>query len=276
MIKVIIFDLDGVLVDARELHYEALNRALNKYDCTITRDEHLSTYDGLPTTKKLKLLTKNKGLLPKKYDDIWKDKQMQTREIIDQEFTYDERLRGMLSRLKKDGYRICVCSNSIRETTKMMLIRRGFMEHIEFLISNQDVMLPKPNPEMFLKAMIKFGVGPKECVIVEDSHFGRQAAFESGGHLCAVESTEQVSYEHIRKSIDKSSEKNGFGAFIPKWQGGDLQIVIPMAGAGKSFQRAGYNFPKFLVDIAGKPMIQWVTENINAEAKYIFIPEFNS
>jgi HAD superfamily hydrolase (TIGR01509 family) len=271
MIKTIIFDLDGVLVDARELHYEALNRALQKYECTITRDEHLSTYDGLPTTKKLKLLTKNKGLSPKIYDDIWKDKQTQTREIIDKEFTYDERLRGILSRLKKDGYRICVCSNSIRETTKMMLIRRGFMEHIDFLISNQDVMLPKPNPEMFLRAMVKMGVGPKECIIVEDSHVGRQAAFESGGHLCAVENTEQVTYEHIKESIDKSSEKNGYGAFGPKWQGGDLQIVIPMAGAGKSFKRAGYKFPKFLVDIAGKPMVQWVTENINAEAKYIFI-----
>jgi HAD superfamily hydrolase (TIGR01509 family) len=271
MIKLIIFDLDGVLVDARELHYEALNRALQKYECTITRDEHLSTYDGLPTTKKLKLLTKNKGLSPEIYDDIWKDKQTQTREIIDKEFTFDERVRGILSRLKQDGYNICVCSNSIRETTKMMLIRRGFMEYIEFIISNQDVMLSKPNPEMFLKAMIKIGVGPKECVIVEDSHVGRQAAFESGGYLCAVENTDQVSYERIKSTIDDASNKNGSNTYIPKWQGGDLQIVIPMAGAGKSFQKAGYKFPKFLIDIAGKPMIQWVTENINAEAKYIFI-----
>jgi len=83
MIKGIIFDLDGVLVDARELHYEALNRALESYQCTITRDEHLSTYDGLPTKKKLQLLTENKGLSPDVYNDIWKDKQAQTREIID-------------------------------------------------------------------------------------------------------------------------------------------------------------------------------------------------
>ena len=271
MIKAIIFDLDGVLVDARELHYEALNRALATYDCTITRDEHLSTYDGLPTNRKLKLLTENKGLSPDVYDAVWKDKQFQTREIIDKEFSYDERIRGILSRLKKDGYMICVCSNSIRETTKMMLIRKGFMEYMEFLISNQDVRLSKPNPEMFLRAMVKMGVGPKECIIVEDSHYGRQAAFEAGAHLCAVENVEQVTYEHIKIMIDKASEKNGFGAFTPKWQGGDLQIVIPMAGEGKSFQKAGFKFPKFLVDMAGKPMIQWVTENINAEAKYIFI-----
>ena len=97
MIKGIIFDLDGVLVDARELHYEALNRALESYQCTITRDEHLSTYDGLPTKKKLQLLTENKGLSPDVYNDIWKDKQAQTREIIDKEFTFDERMRGILS-----------------------------------------------------------------------------------------------------------------------------------------------------------------------------------
>ena len=271
MIKAIIFDLDGVLVDARELHYEALNRALATYDCTITRDEHLSTYDGLPTRKKLQLLSENKGLSPDVYNDVWKDKQFQTREIIDKEFTFDERIRGILSRLREEGYKMCVCSNSIRETTKMMLIRRGFIEYMEFFISNQDVNLSKPNPEMFLKAMVNLGVGPKECIIVEDSHYGRQAAFESGGHLCAVENTEQVTYERIKDTINKASDRNGFNAYTPKWQGGDLQIVIPMAGVGKSFKDAGYKFPKFLVDIAGKPMIQWVTENINAEAKHIFI-----
>lgn len=271
MIKAVIFDLDGVLVDARELHYEALNRALEKYDCIISRDEHLSTYDGLPTTKKLKLLSENKGLSQDVYDDIWRDKQFQTIEIIDKKFTFDERIRGILSRLKVEGYKICVCSNSIRETTKMMLIRRGFMEYLDFFISNQDVKIPKPNPEMFLRAMVNLGLGPKECVIVEDSHYGRQAAFESGGYLCAVENSSQVTYERIKATIDKASEKNRFSTYIPKWQGGDLQIVIPMAGEGKSFQEAGYKFPKFLVDIAGKPMIQWVTENINADAKYIFI-----
>ena len=151
MIKAIIFDMDGVLVDARELHYEALNRALAKHECTITRDEHLSTYDGLPTRKKMTLLSENKGLPVDVHDDVFKEKQFQTREIIDKEFNYDERIRGILSSLREDGYRICVCSNSISESIKMMLIRLGFMEFIEFFISNQDVNNPKPNPEIILK-----------------------------------------------------------------------------------------------------------------------------
>ena len=271
MIKVIIFDLDGVLVDARELHYEALNRALGRFDYTITRDEHLSTFDGLPTNQKLQMLTELKGLPKDLYEKIWEEKQTQTREIIDKEFTYDERMRTILRQLKADGCRMVVCSNSIRESTKMMLIRKGLFEFMEFFISNQDVRLPKPNPEMFLRAMVKLGVGPKECVIVEDSHHGRQAAFDSGAHLCAVENVEGVTYEKIKSVIDSAVEKNSNGRFVPKWQGGDLRIVIPMAGEGKSFQTAGHVFPKPLIDINGKPMIQWVVENINVDGKFIFI-----
>lgn len=271
MIKVIIFDLDGVLVDARELHYEALNRALAKFGYTITRDEHLSTFDGLPTAQKLQMLTELKGLPRDLYDEIWKEKQTQTREIIDKEFKYDERMREILHQLRDDGYRMVVCSNSIRESTKMMLIRKGLFEFMEFFISNQDVRLPKPNPEMFLRAMVKLGVGPKECVIVEDSHHGRQAAFDSGAHLCAVENVQDVTYGKIRSVTDSAGEKNSNGKFVPKWQGGGLKVIIPMAGEGKSFQASGYVFPKPLIDINGKPMIQRVVENINVDGKFIFI-----
>lgn len=271
MIKSVIFDLDGVLVDTRELHYDALNRSLEKIGYTISRDEHLSTYDGLPTDKKLELLTQEKGLPPGLYRQVWDDKQTFTRQIVDKEFTYDDRLRSILSKLRTNGIRLAVCSNSIRETTKMMLVRRGFLEFIEFYLSNEDVVLPKPNPEMFLRAMIMMGLGPKDCLIVEDSYYGRSAALDSGAHLCGVENSTQVTFEKIEAAISRVNQSKRMPLGKHKWQSDNLQIVIPIAGEGKSFQKAGYSFPKYLVDIAGKPMIQWVTENIAAEANYIFI-----
>ncbi len=108
MIKLIIFDLDGVLVDARELHYEALNRALKSIgeEYVIKREEHLSTYDGLPTNKKLNMLSKKKGLPKELHDEVWKLKQEMTRKIIDEEMTYDEKMRGILRRFKSEGYKI--------------------------------------------------------------------------------------------------------------------------------------------------------------------------
>src|SRR3989338_9914877 len=128
MIKAIIFDLDGVLVEARELHYQALNKALEKFGYTISRDEHLSTYDGLPTKKKVELLTQTKGLPRDAHDAIWQEKQNQTRSIIKTEFKHDERMKGILGRLREEGYAIAVCSNSIKETAGLMLLHKGLSE----------------------------------------------------------------------------------------------------------------------------------------------------
>ena len=274
MIKLIIFDLDGVLVDARELHYEALNRALDSIDSkyVITRKEHLSTYDGLSTTKKLNMLTQNKGLSVELHDTVWGLKQKMTLEIIDG-FSVDDRIRGIIRSFKSDGYTIACATNSIRETAKLQLIRKGFFEYIDFMYSNQDVTNPKPNSEMYLKCMIKAEVNPNETVIVEDSHIGRKGALSSGAYLCAVEDSNDVSYDKIKKVIDDANEKE---EIKPKWQGGNMNVLIPMAGAGSRFEQAGYTFPKPLIEVNGKPMIQVVVENLNIDAKHIFIVQKES
>ena len=268
MIKLVIFDLDGVLVDARELHYEALNEALSDVDpkYVIQRPEHLSTYDGLSTTKKLNMLTKAKGLSRELHDAVWRLKQKKTIEIIDA-FTPDLRMIQILKRLKREGYAIACATNSIRETAKLQLIRRGFFEHIDFLYSNQDVNKPKPSTEMYLRCMLKAGVDPDETVIIEDSHHGRKAVMSSGAYLCAVKDSADVDYNKIRKVIDEANGKES----RPKWQGGNMNVLIPMAGAGSRFQKAGYTFPKPLIEVNGKPMIQVVVENLNIDAKHIFV-----
>ena len=269
MIKLIIFDLDGVLVDARELHYKALNKALSSIDekYVIQRDEHLSTYDGLSTVKKLNMLTKNKGLSKKLHNSVWGLKQEMTLKIIDG-FFVDNRLQDMLRTFKSEGYIIACATNSIRETAKLQLIRKGFFEYIDFMYSNQDVKNPKPNAEMYLKCMIKAEVNPTETIIVEDSHIGRKGALSSGAHLCAVEDSNDVSYEKVKGVIDSANKNEDVK---PKWQGGNMNVLIPMAGAGSRFEQAGYTFPKPLIEVNGKPMIQVVVENLNIDAKHIFI-----
>ena len=268
MIKLIIFDLDGVLVDARELHYNALNTALESIDkkYVIGREEHLSTYDGLSTTKKLNLLTKNKKLPKKLHDKVWELKQQMTLKIIDG-CSVDDRIRGILRSFKSEGYIISCATNSIRETAKLQLIRKGFFEYIDFMYSNQDVKNPKPNSEMYLRCMIKAEVNPNETLIVEDSDVGRKGAISSGAVLCSVKDTNDVTYDRIKKYIQESSNEE----IKPKWQGGKMNVLIPMAGAGKRFEEMGYSFPKPLIDVNGKPMIQVVVDSLNIDAKYIYV-----
>jgi HAD superfamily hydrolase (TIGR01509 family) len=269
MIKLIIFDLDGVLVDAKELHYEALNMALAKIDpkFVIQLDEHLSSFDGLNTTKKLKMLTERKGLPVEAHNKVWQLKQEFTLKIIS-EYKRDERLCEILKKLKQEQFQICVASNSIRDTVKMMLLRKGLLEYIDFFYSNQDVKFPKPNPEIYMRCMIKAGVSPKETLIIEDSHIGRKAAQESGAFLCPVIDSTDVTYEKIKEHIEIMEERK---QTTPKWQGGKMKVLIPMAGAGSRFSQVGYTFPKPLIEVKNKPMIQVVIENLNLDAEHIFI-----
>jgi len=269
MIKLVVFDLDGVLVDARELHYEALNLALAEVgqEYVINRSEHLSTYDGLSTRKKLGMLTLNKGLPENMHDFVWRTKQKKTVEIID-DFTPDFRIQNILKKLKSGDYMVACATNSIRDTAKLQLIRKGFFEYVDFLYTNQDVNKPKPSSEIYMRCMLKAGVDPNETLVVEDSHHGRKAALNSGAYLCPVKNSSDVTYEKINEHIQNINKTN---TIKPKWQGGKMNVLIPMAGAGSRFQSAGYTFPKPLIEVRGKPMIQLVVENLNIDARHIFV-----
>ena len=271
MIKLVIFDLDGVLVEARDIHYEALNRALfdvnEKY--VIEKEEHLSSYDGLSTSKKLKKLTKEKGLPEKLHNQIWRDKQKYTHKVILDTVKPDWSIVSLLKRLKHEGYTVYCASNSIRSSVKLMLLKANYMESIDEYFSNEDVKNPKPHSEIYLKCMVHAGVNPSECLIVEDSHIGREAATASGAALLGVKGLQDVNVKNVFKAISKANNKTK--PIRPKWQGGNMKVLIPMAGAGSRFEKAGYTFPKPLIEVNGKPMIQTVVENLNIDAKHVFI-----
>ena len=267
MVELIIFDLDGVLVDAKTIHYDALNKALGK-KYAIDWNEHLSKYDGLKTNQKLKLLTKEKGLDPSMYDAVWKEKQKYTIEAL-REIKPNQTLQSILSALSEDGYKIAVCSNSIRKTILTVLSKLGVIDFVDLILSNEDVKNSKPHPEMYWKAMSMMDVLPEQTLIIEDSPYGLKAAYSSNAHVMRVKNPQEVSYTKI--TLKMFEIENGVDNVIPKWKDDKLNILIPMAGAGSRFEQAGYTFPKPLIDVKGKPMIQVVVENLNIDANYIYV-----
>jgi HAD superfamily hydrolase (TIGR01509 family) len=269
MNKLIIFDLDGVLIESRDIHYEALNRALEKvdYKYRISLEEHLSSFDGLPTSKKLSLLTNKKGLPVDTYQQIWEDKQKFTIDIFSK-LTPDYQLISFFRKIKETGTQIAVASNSIRNTVKIVLLKLGLLEFVDIFVSNEDVARNKPFPEMYWKCMTALNAIPKHTVIFEDSHIGRQGAIDSGAILIPVENRIDLTEAKIQKAIDVLSETEK--TIIP-WRSETMNVLIPMAGSGSRFSAAGYTFPKPLIEVNGKPMIQVVIENLNIQANYIFI-----
>ena len=266
MTKLVIFDLDGVLIDSKDYHYDALNEALGE-EYAISREEHVSTYDGLPTTAKLELLSKNKGLPADRYEEIWKAKQENTLHIFKTKVDKDYELMGYFQQLVEEGYKVAVASNSIRNTVKIILLRLGLLEFVDIYVSNEDVVRNKPFPSMYWKCMMALGALPDDTVILEDSHIGRQGALDSKCHLVPIENRSdlnQAKVDRIKRILQSEKQKVA-------WESKTMNVLIPMAGAGSRFASQGYTFPKPLIDVKGKPMIQVVTENLNIKANYTFI-----
>ena len=266
-IKFIIFDLDGVLLEAKEIHYESLNKALGeKY--SITWDEHLSKYDGLKTSQKLEMLTIDKGLPNEMYEEIWNNKQKLTLKSLS-DLQKDNQLISCIKSLVNDGYKIAICSNSIRKTVLTVLAKLGIIEFMDLILSNEDVKNSKPHPEMYWNAISMMSFLPEQTLIIEDSPYGLLAASRSRSNVLRVVSPSEVTYSNIIKRINEIKKINDI--MTPKWKNERLNILIPMAGAGSRFEKAGYTFPKPLIEINGKPMIQVVVDNLNIDANYIYV-----
>ena len=268
MIKAIIFDLDGVLVDTKQIHFEALNAALRKYKFEkISIDDHIKVFDGLPTNEKLKILQKKKNLPKKYFLKINKYKQKVTTEILKKNIKKNDKIIHMMKNLH-GKYKIAVATNAVNSTLKICLNKLGISKYVDFKLSNEDIVNPKPNPEIYLRIFIKFGIYPSEALIVEDSHYGREAAISSGAKLLPIKKIEELDLKKIKLNLisKKITDKKKVS-----WEDNKMNVLIPMAGAGKRFFDAGYVFPKPLIEVDNKPMIQWVIESLNLQANYIFI-----
>ena len=204
-IKAILFDMDGVLIDAKEWHYEALNKALSHFGYNISRDAHLSTFDGLPTLRKLDTLSVSQGLPRGLHDHINELKQKYTIQYSYKFCKPTFNHRYALSKLSKK-YKIAVCSNSIRNTVETMMDLAGLRNYLNLIVSNQDVETPKPDPEMFIKAINTFSLKPEECLILEDNENGIIAAKASGAHLLQIANPDDVQLETIENKINQVNQ----------------------------------------------------------------------
>ena len=270
MIKVIIFDLDGVLVNTKKIHFETLNKSLKKNKLNlISYEDHLKIYDGLPTKEKLNILSKKFWISNSTKNKILKDKKKFTSKILKEKISYNKKIEKIFSVLSKK-YKIVVATNAVKETLNICLSKLKIKKYVNFSICNEDIINPKPNPEIYFKIFIKFGIYPNQCLILEDSSYGRQAALSSGGNLMPIKEEKEVTLNNIKSHINAKLNKMK-NTKSEQWEDNNLNILIPMAGAGKRFAEAGYTFPKPLIEINNKPMIQWVLDCINIKANFIFL-----
>ena len=206
-IKAVIFDMDGVLIEAKDWHYEALNRALALFGFEISRYDHLVTYDGLPTKRKLEMLTMERGL-PEPLHGFLNDlKQIYTMEIVNAKCKPTFHHEYALSNLKAKGYKLAVASNSVRSSVEVMMQKASLTPYLDALMSNQDVTKGKPDPEIYTATIAKLGLSPQECMVVEDNDNGIRAARAANANVMIVKEVHDVNLENILAHIRQFEEE---------------------------------------------------------------------
>jgi beta-phosphoglucomutase len=208
-IEAVLFDLDGVLVDACDWHYLSLNRALKEVvGFSISREEHITTYNGLPTKVKLEML----GLDEEQTKQAWKLKQDYTLDTIRENGTVYEEKIDLFEYLIESGIKIVCVTNSIQMTTFEMLKTTGQFDYFDMIVTNEDVENNKPHPDCYNLAVKNLDIEPNKCIIVEDSPKGMQAAKSSvvpNSNIWNVDNSTEVTLENFRRFIDENINTNG-------------------------------------------------------------------
>lgn len=253
MINSIIFDLDGVLVETRQMHFDTLNQALydNKF-FPVQKKVHDHFLNGLPTVQKLDILMDEFDYVFsfEERDRITKRKKELTVKWLCDNLKENPELIELFKKLRAKEYKIGVASNAIRNTVTLCLNSIGVMKYVNFYLCNEDVKNPKPNPEIYQKMAEELRVKPEEMLVFEDNQHGVQSAISAGCDVEKVNSPEGVlGHDRIMELVKPDKPK-------------DINIVIPMAGEGSRFQKQGYTYPKPLVAIGNKPMIQVVYDTL--------------
>lgn len=207
-IELIMFDLDGVLVDACEWHYQSLNKSLTEVGISpISREDHELKYNGLPTKIKINML----GLEGTIATKVWDLKQKFTLEIINKnQKCLDDKIE-LHKYLKSQGIKIACITNSIRETAEAMLKTTCQFDFIDLILTNEDVIKNKPSPDCYNLGIEKMNISPDKCLCVEDSPKGIQAAINSNAKwLWTVKNSLEVNLISYRKFIDENINTNGW------------------------------------------------------------------
>lgn len=202
MVKAILYDLDGVLVDACERHYKALNDALlDVCGFEIARAEHEDVFNGLTTKTKLSVLVLEGRIEENQIDKISALKQHYTQLLLSQ-LKIDPVKIELHTKTKELGIISVCCTNSIRSSAATMLGKTGQLPFLDFFLSNEDVGSPKPCGEVYVRAMIRLGLYPDQVLIVEDSPTGLLSARSTGAKVLQVANATEVCWDLLKEHLE--------------------------------------------------------------------------
>ncbi|MGD0077375.1 MAG: HAD family phosphatase [Sedimentisphaerales bacterium] len=198
MLRAVIFDFDGVLVDSEKLHLAAFNSVLSKYKIQISTSEYFENLLGLSDRELLEVINnreRNLALTDRQFKQLLLAKADAFKNIALNQAAVYAGVPEFLKMLADNKIPLAICSGALLAEIEMLLKGANLQNYFDCVVSAEQVKKGKPDPEGFLLALKLLNkksaspIKPGECIVIEDSRWGLEAAKNARMHPVAVTNT---------------------------------------------------------------------------------------
>ncbi len=193
MIKAILFDMNGVIIDDEHIHKKAFGETVKKFGINLSHEDYIECCAG-KTDRQGYIDIKNKFNIDLPIKNLLKEKAQMYLELFPKNKASYSGVIDLIKKLAKE-YTIALTSSSSRAEVGLVIKEFGIIDDFAITISGDDVQNGKPNPEPYIKTAQILQVKPKECVVIEDSASGIQSAKDAGCYCIAITTT------HVRNKL---------------------------------------------------------------------------
>ncbi len=201
MIKAFLFDRDGVLIDSENIHYESVSQALQQLGFEVAKKELSFINARHPEDYKEEFL--------EKFNVNWSDyRNLQRKKYYElaENGSAIDKIINLAKQAKEKGYKISLTTMAGKESTQKILKFINLENFFDVIITRDDCLKAKPNPESYLKTAQKLNLKPEECIVFEDSKAGLDSAKNAGMKCVIIKSnnTIQENYSNADLVLKKS------------------------------------------------------------------------
>ena len=177
--RAVIFDVDGVLVDSYDAHFQSYLRLGAQYDLSMSRELFAANF-GRTTRETIVEVWGDARWTSQQIAHMDEQKESFYREILKKEFSAMEGAAGLIVTLRAAGFRLAVGSSGPLENVDLVLRQLQVNDQLQAKVTGRDVTCGKPDPQVFLMGSQRLGVPPARCVVIEDAAAGVAAARSAG------------------------------------------------------------------------------------------------
>ena len=188
MLKAILFDLDGTLIDSEHFYFECWNEILAGVGAQLAYDDWLDNYAGTTVYANAQKLKDKYGIAAPVDELVERRRQLTVDRFKNTDVNLMPFVPETLAYFQRKGLRMVIATSSQREDVDAIFERNGLGGFFEFMVTRSDVSSGKPHPESYLLCVEKLGISKEECIVLEDTQTGVTAAKAVGLTCYAVQS----------------------------------------------------------------------------------------